>query len=168
MTGAARPMRPAPSVQPRRHCRCAATARPCRAAPPRRSVWGHVGRGAGCRGGIGSWAEHATMSARRASGAVGQIVVQNVVQEWPDFRPKPHDVVPEGRLTLDIVVVLLENGGLERIRTPDPLIRSQVLYPTELPVRRVWAEIAPPAGICNPHIARYSAASRTLSAALGK
>ena len=27
------------------------------------------------------------------------------------------------------------NGGLGRIRTPDPLIRSQVLYPTELPVR---------------------------------
>ena len=26
-------------------------------------------------------------------------------------------------------------GGLGRIRTPDPLIRSQVLYPTELPVR---------------------------------
>ena len=25
------------------------------------------------------------------------------------------------------------NGGLGRIRTPDPLIRSQVLYPTELP-----------------------------------
>ena len=27
------------------------------------------------------------------------------------------------------------NGGLGRIRTPDPLVRSQVLYPTELPVR---------------------------------
>ena len=27
------------------------------------------------------------------------------------------------------------NGGLGRIRTPDPLIRSQVLYPAELPVR---------------------------------
>ncbi len=27
------------------------------------------------------------------------------------------------------------NGALGRIRTPDPLIRSQVLYPTELPVR---------------------------------
>ena len=27
------------------------------------------------------------------------------------------------------------SGGLGRIRTPDPLIRSQVLYPTELPVR---------------------------------
>ena len=27
------------------------------------------------------------------------------------------------------------NGGLGRIRTPDPLIRSQVLYPTELPIR---------------------------------
>ena len=26
-------------------------------------------------------------------------------------------------------------GGLGRIRTPDPLIRSQVLYPTELPIR---------------------------------
>jgi hypothetical protein len=25
-------------------------------------------------------------------------------------------------------------GGLGRIRTPDPLIRSQVLYPTELPI----------------------------------
>ena len=28
-------------------------------------------------------------------------------------------------------------GGLGRIRTPDPLIRSQVLYPAELPIR-VW------------------------------
>ena len=26
------------------------------------------------------------------------------------------------------------NGALGRIRTPDPLIRSQVLYPAELPV----------------------------------
>jgi hypothetical protein len=26
-------------------------------------------------------------------------------------------------------------GALGRIRTPDPLIRSQVLYPTELPAR---------------------------------
>ena len=25
-------------------------------------------------------------------------------------------------------------GALGRIRTPDPLIRSQVLYPTELPI----------------------------------
>ncbi len=29
-------------------------------------------------------------------------------------------------------------GGLGRIRTPDPLIRSQVLYPTELPIHREW------------------------------
>ncbi len=28
------------------------------------------------------------------------------------------------------------NGALGRIRTPDPLVRSQVLYPTELPARR--------------------------------
>ena len=28
-------------------------------------------------------------------------------------------------------------GAPGRIRTPDPLIRSQVLYPAELPVRRV-------------------------------
>ena len=27
------------------------------------------------------------------------------------------------------------NGALGRIRTPDPLIRSQVLYPAELPAR---------------------------------
>ena len=27
------------------------------------------------------------------------------------------------------------HGGPRRIRTPDPLIRSQVLYPAELPVR---------------------------------
>ncbi len=27
------------------------------------------------------------------------------------------------------------NGALGRIRTPDPLIRSQVLYPAELPER---------------------------------
>ena len=33
------------------------------------------------------------------------------------------------------------NGGLGRIRTPDPLIRSQVLYPTELPIR-VWWDLA--------------------------
>ena len=29
----------------------------------------------------------------------------------------------------------LESGGPRRIRTPDPLIRSQVLYPAELSVR---------------------------------
>ena len=33
-------------------------------------------------------------------------------------------------------------GGLGRIRTPDPLIRSQVLYPTELPIRVEW-DLAP-------------------------
>ncbi len=27
----------------------------------------------------------------------------------------------------------LNNGALGRIRTPDPLVRSQILYPTELP-----------------------------------
>ncbi len=32
-----------------------------------------------------------------------------------------------------------ENGALGRIRTPDPLIRSQVLYPAELPERVMWA-----------------------------
>ena len=30
---------------------------------------------------------------------------------------------------------ILESGGPRRIRTPDPLIRSQVLYPAELSVR---------------------------------
>jgi hypothetical protein len=30
---------------------------------------------------------------------------------------------------------LEENGAPERIRTPDPQIRSLVLYPAELPVR---------------------------------
>ena len=29
------------------------------------------------------------------------------------------------------------SGAPGKIRTPDPLIRSQVLYPAELPVRRV-------------------------------
>ena len=33
-------------------------------------------------------------------------------------------------------MALLESGGPRRIRTPDPLIRSQVLYPAELSVRR--------------------------------
>ena len=33
------------------------------------------------------------------------------------------------------IIFFVVNGGLGRIRTPDPLIRSQVLYPTELPVR---------------------------------
>ncbi len=39
------------------------------------------------------------------------------------------------------------NGALGRIRTPGPLIRSQVLYPTELPapVERV---LAPPPMLC--------------------
>ena len=32
-------------------------------------------------------------------------------------------------------VLQKENGALGRIRTPDPLIRSQVLYPAELPER---------------------------------
>ena len=32
----------------------------------------------------------------------------------------------------------LGNGGPRRIRTPNPLIRSQVLYPVELWVRFLW------------------------------
>ena len=32
-----------------------------------------------------------------------------------------------------LVAGFLVNGALGRIRTPDPLVRSQVLYPTELP-----------------------------------
>ncbi len=43
-----------------------------------------------------------------------------------------------------------ETGAGERIRTPDPLIRSQVLYPTELPVRRVAGEIAAPPAFATP------------------
>ena len=31
----------------------------------------------------------------------------------------------------------MENGAPGKIRTPDPLIRSQVLYPAELPVRHL-------------------------------
>ncbi len=30
---------------------------------------------------------------------------------------------------------VFQDGGLGRIRTPDLLVRSQTLYPTELPVR---------------------------------
>ena len=39
-----------------------------------------------------------------------------------------------------LMLTILVCGGPRRIRTPDPLIRSQVLYPAELSVRR--AEIA--------------------------
>ena len=42
-------------------------------------------------------------------------------------------------------------GGLGRIRTPDPLIRSQVLYPTELPIR-VKRDVALGAGQCKTEI----------------
>jgi hypothetical protein len=35
---------------------------------------------------------------------------------------------------LNLFKKLGENGAPGRIRTPDPLIRSQVLYPAELPV----------------------------------
>ena len=31
---------------------------------------------------------------------------------------------------------IMESGAPGKIRTPDPLIRSQVLYPAELPVLR--------------------------------
>ena len=37
------------------------------------------------------------------------------------------------------------SGGPRRIRTPDPLIRSQVLYPAELSVREAgtnWLRLA--------------------------
>ena len=34
------------------------------------------------------------------------------------------------------MVIPQENGALEGIRTPDPLIRSQILYPAELRVHR--------------------------------
>ena len=51
------------------------------------------------------------------------------------------------------------SGGLGRIRTPDPLIRSQVLYPTELPVRaRVSGGLAVLRGQCKRHKARISLA----------
>lgn len=42
-----------------------------------------------------------------------------------------------GKLPLKAIYSIISkvNGGLGRIRTPDPLIRSQVLYPTELPIR---------------------------------
>lgn len=33
------------------------------------------------------------------------------------------------------IYFLMASGGPRRIRTPDPLIRSQVLYPAELSVR---------------------------------
>ncbi|GEM_PF-3608205 len=43
---------------------------------------------------------------------------------------------PWANNNLSYINALMEiNGGLGRIRTPDPLIRSQVLYPTELPIR---------------------------------
>ena len=35
---------------------------------------------------------------------------------------------------IEIIQKSKENGAPGRIRTPDPLIRSQVLYPAELPV----------------------------------
>ena len=38
---------------------------------------------------------------------------------------------------------ILENGGPRRIRTPNPLIRSQVLYPVELWVRCFWTKVLP-------------------------
>jgi hypothetical protein len=34
-----------------------------------------------------------------------------------------------------IINYFMRSGGPRRIRTPDPLIRSQVLYPAELSVR---------------------------------
>ena len=36
---------------------------------------------------------------------------------------------------------IVENGGPRRIRTPNPLIRSQVLYPVELWVHCLWTKV---------------------------
>ena len=46
------------------------------------------------------------------------------------------------------------SGGPRRIRTPDPLIRSQVLYPAELSVHR--AEIAGGGLGCKGNISKTS------------
>jgi hypothetical protein len=35
-------------------------------------------------------------------------------------------------------ITLFDCGALEGIRTPDPQVRSLVLYPTELRVRVLW------------------------------
>ena len=56
----------------------------------------------------------------------------------------------------------MEIGGLERIRTPDPLIRSQVLYPTELPVRKVWGDVDPAFGLCKTEMSFRSGAEESV------
>ena len=43
--------------------------------------------------------------------------------------PKPLNIIINFNMLGD------QGGGPRRIRTPDPLIRSQVLYPAELSVR---------------------------------
>lgn len=52
-------------------------------------------------------------------------------------RPSTDDAhVPHGcRTAVNPSTLHGNSGALGRIRTPDPLIRSQVLYPTELPAR---------------------------------
>ncbi len=51
--------------------------------------------------------------------------------------------------------IFCEGGGLGRIRTPDPLIRSQVLYPTELPVRE-GVSYAAASGFATPKRASFA------------
>ena len=59
------------------------------------------------------------------------------------YNLKPQDLwgpmwgrkIPSPHISLLINNNLARSGGPRRIRTPDPLIRSQVLYPAELSVR---------------------------------
>ena len=123
---------------------------PCRMMPPDRAV--RVGIGA--RHGGQVWVvcpvEHGanlgiqgTGMRMRNGSTEGVAASAHWCGKWWGARKPPKITNIHQRL-------MLECGGLERIRTPDPLIRSQVLYPTELPVPQVEPQIAAPEGICNP------------------
>ena len=55
---------------------------------------------------------------------------------WQPYIASLHRAAETARVGVAVLGLFsLENGAPGKIRTPDPLIRSQVLYPAELPVR---------------------------------
>ena len=71
--------------------------------------------------------------ARRCAGARGRYIKHAAFQDlWGLMWGRNMSCAAKAMIYNDNT---LESGGPRRIRTPDPLIRSQVLYPAELSVR---------------------------------
>ena len=60
--------------------------------------------------------------------------LDHVIVFWSTIR-STKKIQDPGRTDRKTQQLKLGNGAPGKIRTPDPLIRSQVLYPAELPVR---------------------------------